>query len=44
MCNIPGVLVLPHNMVDLAYLEEDAILRVYKMEGHRSFCRNPLFL
>ena len=42
--DIPGVLVLTRNSVDLTRLVEDAILHVYKMEGHGLFRRNPLIL
>ena len=39
--DISRVLVLARNSV---YSVEDAIPHVYKMEGHQSFCQNPLIL
>ena len=42
--DISRVLVLARNSVYSARLVEDAIPHVYRMEGHRSFCQNPLIL
>ena len=46
ICDISRVLllVLARNSVYSARSVEDAIPHVYKMEGHQSFCENPLIL
>ena len=42
--DISRVLVLTRSSVYSVRSVEDAILHVYKMEGHRSFRENPLIL